>query len=504
MNLLTDAWIPIAEDEKFKHITLKDALCRDAAWDITLPRDDMEMAALQLAICLVQVIFPPKTATELKGRLAKPMSEKEFYDGIKNFKDWFELEHKDYPFMQTRGVKDEKVTPIQKLFVGLPAGNNDAFFNVPDEVKQACPSCSAIALFNQATNCPGFGGGYHDGLRGRAPITTLIGGETLREKIWRNVLAGDFITSNNIPQIQFPNERPVWVEGIKIKETILAQKVGLLRGLCWQPAHIKLVSEIKNGVCDSCGIATDTSFMGFRSEKFGNIDNKKSPGYKFSGTWTHPHSPARWALENGKKAYRFLSFNKTAPSWTQMNDIMLSREEVNEGNTPAFVLSQYKNIFLGRDVTLLVGGYLNKQSSISGRRHERFSISAGWDENRDTLKDYIQIALKINGALHKKTWGFGKAVDTTGISDDIAKGLSAKTDARFYGDSEGYIHNTLKTIDWRQAAGLKKQFTDRLINLAWDIFADITRPYQNEPRMIKAYATAKRNLSKEFKKIKEG
>lgn len=496
MNLLTDAWIPIAEDEEFKQITLKDALCRDAVWDITLPRDDMEMAALQLVICLVQVIFPPENAGALKTRLAKPIGEKEFDDGIKKFKDWFELEHKDYPFMQTRGVKDGKVTLIQKLFVGLPAGNNDAFFNVPDEVKQACPSCSAIALFNQANNCPGFGGGYHDGLRGRAPVTTLVSGETLRGKIWRNILAGDFITSNNLPQIQFPNEKPVWVEKIKVKETVLAQNVGLLRGLFWQPAHIELISEIKNGVCDSCGIATDTSFIGFRSEKFGNIDNKKAPGYKFNGTWMHPHSPARWGLEDGKKAYRFLSFNRTAPLWTQLNDIMLAKEETSEGNSPASLISQYKDIFLGRDATLLIGGYLNKQSSISGRRHEMFSISSGWDENRDTLRDYIQIALKVNKVLRGKIYGFGKAIGVTGLGNTA--------EARFYADSEGYIHDTLKTIDWRAAKEARCQFVDKLVKLSWNIFGDIIRPYQNEPRMIKAYVTAKRNLSKEFEKIKEG
>ncbi|MBI4655198.1 MAG: type I-E CRISPR-associated protein Cse1/CasA [Elusimicrobia bacterium] len=496
MNLLTDAWIPVTEDRKFKHITLKNALCRDGVWDIALPRDDMEMATLQIVICLVQVIFPPKNATELKGRLAKPMGEKEFDDGIEKFIDWFELEHKDYPFMQTRGMKDKKVTPIQKLFVGLPAGNNDAFFNIPDEVQQSCSSCSVIVLFNQASNCPGFGGGYHDGLRGRAPVTTLVSGETLREKIWRNVLAGDFIASNNFPQIQFPNEKPVWVEKIKVKETILAQNVGLLRGLFWQPAHIELISEMRNVVCDSCGITTDTSFMGFRSEKFGNIDNKKTPGYKFSGTWMHPHSPAQWGLEDGKKAYRFLSFNKTAPSWTQMNDIMLAKEDANEGNNPASLISQYKNIFLGRDVTLLIGGYLNKQSSISGRRHEMFSISAGWDENRDTLRDYIQIALKINKVFRGKIYGFGKAIGVTGLAN--------RSEERFYADSERYIHDTLRTMDWRIAKKERGQFVDKLIKLVWDIFGDITRPYQNEPRMIKAYATAKRNLIKEFKKIKEG
>jgi len=42
------------------------------------------------------------------------------------------------------------------------------------------------------------------------------------------------------------------------------------------------------------------------------------------------------------------------------------------------------------------------------------------------------------------------------------------------------------------------------MELAWNIFTDITKPYQNEPRMIKAYVKAKCNLSNEFNKIKEG
>ena len=44
MKLLEDAWIPIGNQQT---ITLKTLLTEEGDWQISLPRDDMEMACLQ-------------------------------------------------------------------------------------------------------------------------------------------------------------------------------------------------------------------------------------------------------------------------------------------------------------------------------------------------------------------------------------------------------------------------------------------------------------------------
>ncbi len=77
--------------------------------------------------------------------------------------------------MQTRNVQAKEATPIQKLLIGLPEGNNHAFFNEVGEVKQLGSMVAAIALFNQASNCPSFGGSF----KGTCAVvrqTTLVAG----------------------------------------------------------------------------------------------------------------------------------------------------------------------------------------------------------------------------------------------------------------------------------------------------------------------------------------
>ena len=48
----------------------------------------------------------------------------------------------DAAFMQTRGVASTEATPIQKLLIGLPDGNNHCFFNETGEVRRTLrPGC---------------------------------------------------------------------------------------------------------------------------------------------------------------------------------------------------------------------------------------------------------------------------------------------------------------------------------------------------------------------------
>ena len=60
MNLLRAAWISVHGESngQSKKLTLQQLLCSDDRWSLALPRDDLEFAALQLLICMVQVLFP--------------------------------------------------------------------------------------------------------------------------------------------------------------------------------------------------------------------------------------------------------------------------------------------------------------------------------------------------------------------------------------------------------------------------------------------------------------
>ncbi|MCV5497829.1 type I-E CRISPR-associated protein Cse1/CasA, partial [Escherichia coli] len=56
MNLLIDNWIPVRPRNggKVQIINLQSLYCSRDQWRLSLPRDDMELAALALLVCIGQ------------------------------------------------------------------------------------------------------------------------------------------------------------------------------------------------------------------------------------------------------------------------------------------------------------------------------------------------------------------------------------------------------------------------------------------------------------------
>jgi len=485
MNLLIDNWIPVQENGVFRLISLDSVLCRDEEWQIALSRDDMEMACLQLLISLTQVLFLPDDEKSLKKRIRQPLSNENYHAGIVDYMDWFDLNHPDTPFMQTRGVEAKQSTPIQKMFIGLPEGNNHAFFNEPGEVGAVSPSAAVIALFNQAMNCPNFGGGFKGGFRGGAPVTTFVSGKSLRQTIWFNVLHKKSV-QKIIPGYEKSKERdkPVWVEPIKSGK-ISATAIGLLRGMFWQPAHIELEFIQNKGVCSFYGTPAQETVSGFKKEKF---------VYDIIGNWIHPYSPRSIDLE--EMTVQYLSFRTAAPAWTQLSRFVVEEQGEREGHFPSAVISQFREMAGGRPIHMMVGGYRNKQAAILERRHEFFSLTAGWDEGVQDLAMFIEKAIEIKTLLRNKLFGFAK---TTGAGK-----IHEVAELLFYNNSESLIHASLRQMEWRESAITIRAMQEKLMGLSWRILNEVTRPYRHEPKMIRAMAVSRRSLGKAFSKLKEG
>lgn len=484
MNLLTDKWIPVQKEGRRQLIRLQDVLCRNDDWQLSLPRDDMEMACLQLIICLTQVMFRSADAKALRLQIRELMCDEDYQKGIADYLGWFDLNHPDTPFMQVRGVKAVKATPIQKLFVGLPEGNNHCFFNDAGELKAVSQSAAAITLFNQAMNSPSMGGGFKGGFRGSAPVTTLIYGDTLRHTVWFNILHEESLRllMPDYDKLKV-NDKPVWVDPIKAKSSISTSNIGLLRGLFWQPAHIELKFS-DAGQCQFYGSDEDQLVTGFNKEKF---------VYEVIGQWVHPHSPRYWQLKKGTKEEKYVSFTTTAPAWTQLSRFVVDREAKKEGQQPAAIVSQRRQAIKDQPLNLMVGGYRNKKASILQRRHELLALAGGWEKSSESLKQIIETAVQIKTALRGKLYGFAKASGASAVPD--------QAEALFYHNSEHLIHESLRNMDWREAKIEKEALVKKLIQLSWEIFREVTKPYQHEPKMILAIAVATRTLGREFKKI---
>jgi CRISPR system Cascade subunit CasA len=368
-----DPWIPVRSDNgtgEFRLPTYRELLCTPGAWRISLPRDDLELACLQLLVAMTQVLFLPRSGDELWQRTEELLSRETFEAGVVPAADWFDLDHPTQPFMQTRGVKAAEVTPIQKLLIGLPEGNNHCFFNEVGEVAALSAPAAALALFNQAVNCPSFGGGFKGSLRGGAPITTLADGPDLRQQVWRNVLTEERVRAE-LPDWRhdLANDRPTWVDPIKDKEIMHWDQIGLARGLFWQPAHVELITSDDDTACDLLGISAGRVYRGFRKEKF---------NFQIEGTWPHPHGALGISIKKGKAEYKFASFTTSAPAWTRLTELAIRKQPCDKGgNRPASPVIQAKELRI-RPLHLIVGGYRNKQAAILERRHELISLGEGW------------------------------------------------------------------------------------------------------------------------------
>lgn len=500
MNLLEDPWIPVRADGgtgAFRLLTYRELLCEPGNWQVSLPRDDLELACVQLLVCMTQVMFLPEDDPALRARSAAPLSPEDFSAGVEPCKDWFDLDHPTQPFMQSRGVKAAENTPIQKLLIGLPEGNNHAFFNEAGEVRCLSGSLAAIGLFNQASNSPSFGGGFKGSLRGGAPITTLVVGKTLRDTVWRNVLTRPRIVGRQITIPGFEQDQPTWVKPITEKETIHWNEIGLVRGLFWQPARVELAKSAVVAPCDVLGSDAVPVYTGFRKEKF---------NFTVEGVWPHPHGALTMSLKNGALEQKFSSFTTTAPAWTLLSEFVVPKNingpDAREGSIPAGPVTQANELGDG-DLHLLIGGYRTKQASVLERRHDLMSLAQGWGDDKGRLKQLVDLGKEAKKALRGKLY-----FAVQGNKDKNLKGIGAAihetAEKLFYARTESFIHETFSNVltfkEWKSA---KADFAKQLATHCLVIFEELTDPYAMKPELIPVIAWARRGLNTDLAKLTE-
>lgn len=499
MNLINHDWLPVLDAGCFRQIGLRELLCTDGDFRLALPRDDMELSGLALAIALTQTLFLPADVTEWRKRQKVPLTDTEYATGIEPFRDWFNLDDARQPFMQTRGVKAAEITPMQKLFIGLPDGVSHTFFNAEGEISAVCGGCAAIALFHQASVCPSFGGGFKGSLRGAAPVTTFVdvpdrGPGSLRRRIWRNVLPAPEVARLLPGAPTGRDDLPVWILPVTAGSTVRAGSIGLRRGLFWQPAHVEL-RPAAAGDCEHCGASGVARYGGFLKEKF---------VYTLDGMWPHPHSPRQWTVKKGEREERFLSFTTTAPAWTQLSQYVFRQEAAREGHAPASIVTAWTSSGSSnaQELNLLIGGYRNNQANVIERRYELFSFAPGWEDAQAQIEACIGDALAVRTALRGSLYWAAKG------QKDHFKGLGVAvheiSDARFLTRSGTLLLTELREIDWAREDWITRLETYReaLIALAETIFAEVVAPYRHDPELIHAIAAARSKLARDLKPLR--
>ncbi len=494
MNLLKEQWIPVRPlpSGTMEKRSLRQLLCEDRTWELCLPRDDMELAAMQLLICITQVLLTPKNAEELKRCIAKPMMETDYDAAMQPFADWFQLDHPNHPFMQVRGVAAKDPTPMDKLLAGLTGATNSCFVNQAGLAEGLCYGCAAIALFNQASCAPSFGGGFKAGLRGNAPVTTLVQGDHLRRTLWLNILTKDQAVQAFPWHDETTQQKPTWIEPINAGKTIPAQQIGFVRGLLWQPAHIELHPPVAVESCSCCGSRTDNVYTAFNKAKF---------SYTVAGTWPHPHSPRIMITKKGQVEEKFIAFTTSAPAWTQLSRFVVQQQidATTEGQQPAAVILQARKLYGGgsQRLHLLVGGYRNNQASVLERRHEVFTLNHGWDQHTNVINELVLLGIISKKALTGALFLFCKGLNDKKANTFKLKGVGDKielprvAEAQFYRRAEPTIENTLARIDFDNPELELAKLRKELRRIAEELFEESVKPYLNDPELIKTMAFAK-------------
>lgn len=500
MNLLIDGWIPVRPQAggTAKQISLQDLLCEGTHWELALPRDDMELSALQLIICLVQVLLPPKDKKEWAVRIAKPLPVNSLSAVTKNYQEWFQLDHPEHPFMQVKGVTAKIVTPTEKLLPGLDSSTNSRFVNAPDLANGLCFGCVAIALYNLANNAPSFGGGFKFGVRGSCPVSTFAQGHDLRTTLWLNVLSEESLDK------YLPNWRdgmtqlPTWIKSIQEKTNIPAAGIGFARGMLWQPGHVELSQPEHGGICSCCGHDSDKLFSEFKKAKF---------AYTIDGLWEHPHSPQALSIKKGDTETRYVGFTQSVPAWTQLSRYIVRREvgKGQQGQKPALIIEQIQRYLPGqaKRLELLVGGYLNNQAAIVERRHEMMALSQGWETNTDVVHELVAHGLKYKQGLWKSLSACAKGIKRkdrnlkgTGLS------LQEAGEAQFYRRTENLMLTALSTVNFSDPHPTYTKLDNGFKAACEDIFSALTSPYQHDPELFRTLAIARRGLQRHINEIR--
>lgn len=304
MNLLDDPWIPVRNRDGTTRLITPDGLTggpeRNPVAAVDAGRPDLDSAAVQFLIGLLQTAFGPKNESEWRERWESPPSPEMLRAAFGAYREAFNLDGEGPLFMQDRSiVGTTKSTPIGAFFIDDPGengekNNTDHFIKAGRFQRLSLPY-AALALFTLQTNAPSGGAGHRTSLRGGGPMTTLLVPDkekaSLWETCWLNVLPLNTLLRSDDkrkkPEI-FP-----WLGPVRTSEKGQAttpETVSPLQAYWGMPRRIAIdFSGKEPGFCTLSG-REGTCVTRYFTKPY---------GVNYEGAWKHPLSPYYFAEEGG-------------------------------------------------------------------------------------------------------------------------------------------------------------------------------------------------------------
>ncbi len=300
-NLLQEAWLPVIREDGSRDRIAPWQIAEgpNRAVDIAPPRADLRAGLLEFLVGLMQTALPVDQVGDWKQRLASPPGPDEIKAGLAAHEPFFHLFGQRPRFMQDLTMTDADKPArngVAALLIDSPGGNtlkqNCDFFVKRGRVESLCPACAAAALYILQAFAPSGGKGHRTSLRGGGPLSTLVAGDTLWEKVWRNVIpfsggATAPPTGEALKGAVYPWAAPT--RSSEKGEETHPEDVHPLHAYWAMPRRIVLEESASDTTCDLCGEACEIAVTSYQT---------RPSGYNYGPTWRHPLTPYR--LQSGE------------------------------------------------------------------------------------------------------------------------------------------------------------------------------------------------------------
>lgn len=258
----------------------------------------------------------------------------------------FDLFDEVHPFMQNAYDADYDASPpkpVAALFVELPSGNNNIFFDHRLETHHIFSASEAFqGLCATYVFCPAMVQGYPSCVNNTPPLYMIVEGNCLFETLVLNMLS--LQECGNIPLGSVP-----WREDKQVIPKDVYPNVSMLEALTWMPRRATLIA-------DSDGRVSTVRFQ---------------QGRNFLGNdlWRDPHVPYR----RTKERLASIKPQLGREVWRDLGSLTMAQEGIYQ---PPLVVLQAGSVWLQAPILLQVWyvGLITKQASVLGWIEGRLTV----------------------------------------------------------------------------------------------------------------------------------
>jgi CRISPR system Cascade subunit CasA len=307
MNLITDPWIPVVRRDGQNDLIApwQIAETENPVVEINAPRPDFQGALYQFLIGLLQTYFAPEDKDQWIKLWREIPKSSDLASCFSKGAFAFELDISNGPaFMQehldTKNHNDDfakaELLPIEDLIGGALSdntrkGNKDLFVK-SGKIKTISPYFAALGLYNMQISGVLAWGQHRVGLRGNAPLTTLILPDDKRhdqlwKKLWLNVICQEDLDllPGDIKK-NHPSDIHPWLAKTRIspnKESTSPSDAHPLQHYWPMPRRIKLkIENVEGKYCDLTGIPIKQGVSYYQ---------RVPDGVYYTNGWMHPLTP---------------------------------------------------------------------------------------------------------------------------------------------------------------------------------------------------------------------